>query len=218
MAGFRLEGGLWSYTLTMSHLTTARNGRVEELIRGSRFLGYARSVSSSEEAEALLAELREEHSGASHHCWAYRIGEEMRFSDDGEPGGTAGRPILEVVLKRGLDHLVVVVVRYFGGTRLGAGGLVRAYSGTAAKALDLAGERLVEDTTELQVHVPFALVDSVHRLLGDTRKARTTADSFDPEGWRFELELPAREALGFRERLAELTRGSARVDEQANEG
>lgn len=201
----------------MSHLTTARSGRVEEVIRNSRFLGYARSVSSAAEGDAALAEVKEEHSGASHYCWAYRIGEEMRFSDDGEPGGTAGRPILEVVLKRGLDRVAVVVVRYFGGTRLGAGGLIRAYSGTAAKVLDIAGERLVEDVIELQVHVPFALVDSVHRLLGDTRKARTTGDSFDSAGWRFGVELPSSESTGFRERLAELTRGSAKVDDQVTD-
>lgn len=74
----------------------------------------------------LLAALKGEHPGASHHCWAFRFGEVQRFSDGGEPAGTAGRPMLEVLLKRGVDRTLAAVVRYFGGTKLGAGGLARA--------------------------------------------------------------------------------------------
>jgi putative IMPACT (imprinted ancient) family translation regulator len=141
----------------------------------------------------------------------------MRFSDDGEPGGTAGRPILEVILKRDLDFLAVAVIRYFGGTRLGAGGLARAYGGSAAKALDSAGEVDVEDRQELRIHVSFALVDPVHRLLAETRDARVGAQEFDALGWRLELELPRLEASAFRQRLADLTRGSATVEEASIE-
>lgn len=183
-------------------------------MKGSRFLGHARAVDSSEEFEQWRQMIQAEHPSANHHCWAYRIGSEMRFSDDGEPGGTAGRPMLEVVLKRELDQLAVVVVRYFGGTRLGAGGLVRAYSGTVAKVLDVAGEVLVEDREALRVHVPFALVDPVRRLLEETREARTLEGEFDAGGWRAKLELPQAEAEGFRERMADLTRGAVQVDEE----
>lgn len=195
----------------MAHTTVARLGTVEESIRHSRFLGYADRVESAEECDALVAELRSAHPNAAHHCWAYRIGDEMRFSDDGEPGGTAGRPMLEVLLKRDLDRVAVAVVRYFGGTRLGAGGLARAYGGTAAKALDQAGEFLVEDEAVLLVHVPFQSVDTVHRLLADTRGADSDAGEFDTLGWRFRLQLPLAEADDFRRRLVELTRGAATV-------
>ncbi|MEX2540378.1 MAG: YigZ family protein [Trueperaceae bacterium] len=193
----------------MAHTTVARPGSATEIVRDSRFLGFADSVSSAAEALELIESLRQTHPDASHHCWAYRVDTEMRFSDDGEPGGTAGRPMLEVVLKRDLDRVAVVVVRYFGGTRLGAGGLVRAYGGTAAKALDLAGKRLVEDRVELTVHVPFPALDVVHRLFAETRGALAGAGEFDVAGCRFDLELPAEEADGFRERLAEITRGAA---------
>lgn len=202
----------------MAHTTVARSGSADENVRGSRFLGFTDTVSSADEALALVESLRTSHPDANHHCWAYRVGTEMRSSDDGEPGGTAGRPMLEVVLKRGLDHVAVVVVRYFGGTRLGAGGLARAYGGTAAKALDLVGERLVEDRVELAVHVPFPAVDAVHRLFAGTRGARAVADEFDVEGWRFDLDLPLVEANDFRERLAEVTRGAASCEVKGGEG
>ncbi|HEX7004649.1 MAG TPA: YigZ family protein [Trueperaceae bacterium] len=202
----------------MAHRTAARVARLEETVKGSRFLAFVRPLACPEEFEGWLAGLRDEHGDASHHCWAYRFGADMRFSDDGEPGGTAGRPMLEVLLKRDLDRLGVVVVRYFGGTKLGAGGLVRAYGGAVAKALDEAGEKLVEDVESLEVHVPFALVDALHRLLAQTRQARTTAEQFDGSGWRVRLEVPATEAADFRARLADLTRGAATVGTALEEG
>lgn len=198
----------------MAHRTIARSGRAEEVIKNSRFLGFASPITEAAAGEDLLARLRQEHSGAAHHCWAYRVGNEMRYSDDGEPGGTAGRPILEVVLKRELDRVAVVVVRYFGGTKLGAGGLARAYGGTAAKTLDDAGEREVEDRLHLDVHVPFPFVDPVHRLLDETRGARMGAEGFDAQGWRFDLDLPEVEGREFRRRLADLTRGASSCQER----
>ena len=183
-------------------------------MKGSRFIGYARPLADAREFDAWLATIRVEHPDASHHCWAYRFGSEMRFSDDGEPGGTAGRPMLEVILKRDLDGVGVVVVRYFGGTRLGAGGLVRAYGGTVGKVLDVAGERLIEDTESLSVHVPYALVDGLHRLLAETRQARTLGGEYDNDGWRVALELPRTEAQRFRLRLGDLSRGAAVVEEE----
>ena len=180
-------------------------------MRGSRFLGHARELASAAEFEKWLEGIRREHPDASHHCWAYRFGSDMRSSDDGEPGGTAGRPILEVILKRDLDYLGAVVVRYFGGTKLGAGGLVRAYGGTAAKALDAAGEKEVEDLETLGVHVAFGFVDPLHRLMAETRRARILDEEYDDAGWRVSLEMPEVEAKRFRERLADLTRGAAHV-------
>ncbi|MHC1480436.1 IMPACT family protein [Frateuria aurantia] len=102
-------------------------------IKKSRFLALARPISSADAALAMIKSLHR--SDARHHCWAYRHGEDYRFSDDGEPGGTAGRPILQAIDGRQADQLVVVVIRWFGGIKLGTGGLVRAYGGTAAECL-----------------------------------------------------------------------------------
>ncbi|MCU0692466.1 MAG: YigZ family protein, partial [Polyangiaceae bacterium] len=102
----------------------------ECLIKKSRFLARAARADTADEAMAFLQRVRDD--TASHNCWAYRIGELYRFSDDGEPGGTAGRPILSAIEGQRVDHVMVVVARHFGGIKLGAGGLVRAYGGTAA--------------------------------------------------------------------------------------
>ena len=107
----------------------------EKVIEKSRFLTYSTHVESEEEAKAFLAEIRKAHSLATHVCYAYiadKIGNLQRFSDDGEPQGTAGVPILEVLKAKKLFETAVAVVRYFGGIKLGAGGLVRAYSSSAA--------------------------------------------------------------------------------------
>ena len=107
-------------------------------INKSRFLGYAKSVTSQDEAENFIANLRAKFSDAKHVCFAYKLNSTAKLSDDGEPSGTAGKPILSVIENKGLENVVVVVVRYFGGVKLGAGGLLRAYVESATKTLDLA--------------------------------------------------------------------------------
>lgn len=201
----------------MAYCTTEREGSAEENVRGSRFLGWAGHSPSAEDALKALARIRRRYPDASHHCFAYRIGDEMRSSDDGEPGGTAGRPILEVILKRDLDRTAVIVVRYFGGTKLGAGGLVRAYSGTAARALDAAGIRTVEDTVLLQALIPYPAVDAVKRLLEATRAVTVRNEEFGGEGWLVEVELPEAEADAFRRRLLDITSGGAEVKSAEHE-
>ena len=109
--------------------TVLREARDEVVIHKSRFIGHAAPVSSTEEALRFLARIREEHRDATHNCYAYIVGANMgvmRYSDDGEPGGTAGMPIIEVLNAREVTNCCVVVTRYFGGVLLGAGGLVRA--------------------------------------------------------------------------------------------
>ncbi len=122
--------------------TIARAWRHEPpKVRGSRFIASVKPVTSAAAATAFVEARREEFRAATHGCFAWRIGsggDQMRYSDDGEPSGTAGRPILQEIDGRRLSDLVVVVSRYFGGTKLGTGGLIRAYGGAAAAALDLA--------------------------------------------------------------------------------
>ena len=114
--------------------TLAAPHRFDAVIENSEFLAFAERADSPEQALAQLAALRGRYPEATHHCWAYRIGGAYRFNDDGEPGGTAGAPILRAIEGQGVDHVMVIVVRFYGGVKLGTGGLVRAYSGTAARS------------------------------------------------------------------------------------
>lgn len=140
----------------------------EFIINKSRFIGYGVPAASEEEALGFLADVRSAHKDASHHCYAYIIGANMgvmRYSDDGEPGGTAGMPIIEVMKARQITNACVVVVRYFGGVLLGAGGLTRAYSQGAATAINAAGVGEVSPTRRYLMEVPYPMLGRVEYLL-----------------------------------------------------
>ena len=122
----------------MGYQTVYQGGGAEVVEKKSRFIAKVFPVGTEEEAAAILEEVRKQYWDARHHCWAYSMGEgqvQERFSDDGEPSGTAGKPILEVIRGQGLHGVMVIVIRYFGGTLLGAGGLVRAYTQSVAEAV-----------------------------------------------------------------------------------
>ena len=104
-------------------------------IEKSKFLGYAIAINSEEEAKEEINKIRKEHPKATHHCYAYVLKDKQKSNDDGEPAGTAGIPILEIIKQFGLENVLIVVVRYFGGIKLGAGGLVRAYARSAKEVL-----------------------------------------------------------------------------------
>ena len=123
-------------------------------IKKSRFLAQAAQASSPEAAMAFVDSLRG--NGGGHHCWAYRIGQAYRFNDDGEPSSSAGRPILAAIDGQGFDHVVVVVTRWFGGIKLGVGGLIRAYGGTAAQCLQQAARQPIVHVTRMTLHCDFA--------------------------------------------------------------
>lgn len=140
----------------------------EFIVQKSRFIGYATPCESEEAALAFLRSIREKHKDASHNCYAYIIGENagiMRYNDDGEPGGTAGMPIIEVMKQRGVVNCCVVVTRYFGGVLLGAGGLVRAYSHGCVIALNAAQVVRMEQSRRLLLDVPYPLWDRVNHAL-----------------------------------------------------
>ena len=142
--------------------TTHGRHESEKIIEKSRFLTYSAHVESEEEARAFIAEIRSKHSLATHVCYAFisdKTGNLQRFSDDGEPQGTAGVPILEVLKAKKLFETAVAVVRYFGGIKLGAGGLVRAYSSSAAENLDGADIRVVETCVEIAATVDYTGID-----------------------------------------------------------
>lgn len=140
----------------------------EFTVNKSRFIGYAAPCQTEEEALAFLKSIREKHRDATHNCYAYVIGENagiMRYSDDGEPGGTAGLPMMEVLKNRDVKNCCVVVTRYFGGILLGAGGLVRAYTKGCAIALDAAQVVRMQLSRRVLLDVPYPLWDRVNHAL-----------------------------------------------------
>ncbi len=138
------------------YLVPTGYGEDEFVEKKSRFIGRVWLVESEEEALARIQEMKKQHYDASHNCWAYVIrGGAMRFSDDGEPGGTAGNPMMQVLQREGLYNVVCVVTRYFGGILLGAGGLVRAYTKGAKIAVDAAGKSVKRVWTVLYVPCPY---------------------------------------------------------------
>lgn len=140
----------------------------EKIIERSRFITYSAHVESEEQARAFIAQIRAEHSLATHVCYAFiadKLGNLQRFSDDGEPQGTAGVPMLEVLKAKQLYETAVAVVRYFGGVKLGAGGLVRAYSSCTAENLDGADIRTLEVCVEAEITVDYTGIDSVQKFI-----------------------------------------------------
>ena len=180
----------------------------EVVINKSRFIGYAAPVKTVEEALAFLDRIRTRHRDASHNCYAYIIGQNagmMRYSDDGEPGGTAGMPIIEVMKARGVVDCAVVVTRYFGGVLLGAGGLVRAYSHTCALALNAAQVCEMYPTEKWMFEVAYSLWDKVQHTLRSL-PARQEGAEFT-SAVTFELSIKAQDSQAVRDELIRVTDG-----------
>lgn len=161
------------------YVTAAQYCRTETKVKGSRFIAEAFPVADEAEAAAAIGHVRRREYDATHHCTAFRLGPDgasFRYDDDGEPSGTAGQPILRQIDGRGLTNTLVVVTRYYGGTRLGTGGLVRAYGDAAAEALEGAGRR--EHVLRVPVRLRFDYADTspAMHLLGryDTEIQATT--------------------------------------------
>lgn len=154
-------------------------GDAEYVEKRSRFLGKVRCVTTEEEARAFIDAMKKQYHDARHNCWCYVLNSgAVRYSDDGEPQGTAGQPMLGVFQKEGVTDVVCVVTRYFGGVLLGAGGLCRAYTKSAKDALDAAGISVVRRWTELKVPCPYSLfaqvgqeVESAGGVVTDTEYA-----------------------------------------------
>lgn len=148
------------------YLAPAGSAEAEIRERGSRFRALLEPVADEAAATAILEETRKRHHGATHHCWAWRLGAtgRERSADDGEPAGTAGKPILRVLRGAALSDVLVVVVRWFGGTKLGKGGLARAYSGACAAVLESAEVVRRVETARLRVTLPYERLGAVKRL------------------------------------------------------
>jgi uncharacterized YigZ family protein len=172
-------------------------------VKHSRFLAQAAPVTTPEAALAFLASVSD--AAATHNCWAWRLGANYRSSDDGEPAGTAGRPILAAIDGQGYDQVVVVVTRWFGGIKLGAGGLVRAYGGAAAECLRRAERVPLVAMRMLELRAGFDDIGAVHAALAGFG-AEKLDERFTAEGVELRISLPAARIEGLQEQLRDATR------------
>lgn len=183
----------------------ARPAHHELVIKKSRFIACVESVSGRDAALARVAQLKAEHPDAAHVCWALLAGGQSAANDDGEPGGTAGRPMLEVLRHQDLEGVMASVVRYFGGVKLGAGGLVRAYTDAVAQALLTAEKVALIQQAHLACSVPYALEGLVRRELELVQAQLTRVTHASVVSLFF--ELPQTQAASLMERLNESGRG-----------
>ncbi len=191
----------------MDYLTLGGAAEVEYVINRSRFIGWARPVASVEAANDFVSEIRARHREATHNVYAYcvREPEYSRYSDDGEPQGTAGKPVLEVLKKEGVTDACIVVTRYFGGILLGAGGLVRAYAHSAKLAVDAAGIVQMKACAVYRLPLDYGYYDSVRKLL-PAYEAETENTDF-AERIYLDLRLPLEKEAAFLKAVAELSFG-----------
>ena len=198
------------------YLVPTGYGEDEFIEKKSRFIGRVWCVETEEEALQKIQDMKKQHYDASHNCWAYIIRDgAMRFSDDGEPGGTAGNPMMQVLQREKLYNIVCVVTRYFGGVLLGAGGLVRAYTKGAKIAIDAAGRSIKRVWTALYIPCPYNYyermkleVESFGAVIRDTQF-----------GSEVELEVLVAEAQtqAFIDRITDMTAGTVETMELGQE-
>lgn len=195
------------------YLVPGGDGAAEFLEKRSRFIGYIRHVDTEEKALSQIRDLRARHHDAKHNVYAYIMRENgaMRYSDDGEPQGTAGMPVLEVLRREKLSDVLVVVTRYFGGILLGAGGLTRAYARAAKEAVTAVGIHIMRPWAAFEIPCPYPLFEPVKREL--LSFGGVLSDAQYGEGILLHVLLP-REAAGlFTDRLTELSGGQMKAEQ-----
>lgn len=190
-----------------SFRTVAGEASTELKVEKSRFLGYATPTPDAATAQAVVARLRQKHREASHVCFAYRVGDGpaalIYFTDHGEPAGTAGKPILGAILRRDLTDVAVVVVRYFGGRKLGVRGLIEAYGEAASAALTAAGVVVRQRLGSLRVACAYASLPAVTRLVRQAG-GEVGPPQYDPDRVTVAVRAPEEALPGLRTSLAVL--------------
>lgn len=192
-------------------LTVAKEFSIEIKIKGSKFLGFVFPISDKKEAEDILEKHRKKYYNATHNCFAYSIGldnEIFRYSDDGEPSGTAGKPIFQAIKHFELKNILVIVTRYFGGTKLGVGLLARAYYDAAFDVLNVAEKKTEYVTETLQIKVDYSFVTVIKRLLelvSVETKEEYLADV------TFTAKILSSKAANCKKEIIELTQGKAGI-------
>lgn len=185
-------------------------GRIEtssQIIKKSRFVAVAGAVSGEPAAKDFI--MSHSDPSANHNCWAWRVGQNYRFNDDGEPSGTAGKPILQALDGASLDNIAIVVTRWFGGVLLGSGGLIRAYGGTTAACLRAANKVPLIVTVEATISCGFADLAVVQARLPALPGVRIMAENFNATGAELRVALPEVEAYSIVQVITDLTSGRA---------
>lgn len=186
--------------------------RVEDVIKRSRFITTMGRVQAPEEAKAFMASVRAEFADATHNCWAYVAGPagetaHVGMSDGGEPHGTAGKPMLNVLLHSGVGEIAAVVTRYYGGTKLGTGGLVRAYSGMVTLGLESLPLKENVETLQARVFIPYSFVAVFKNVLPEF-EVEVLEERFEAEA-SFFVQFPKEHMIAFEACLADMTSGKA---------
>ena len=198
------------------YLVPTGYGEDEFVEKKSRFIGRVWPVESEEEALAKIQEMKKQHYDATHNCWAYVIQDgPMRFSDDGEPGGTAGNPMMQVLQREQLYNVVCVVTRYFGGVLLGAGGLVRAYTKGAKIAIDAAGKSMKRVWNVLYLPCPYTYYERV-KLEVEAYGGIIRTTDFGAEV-ELEILLSREQTQPFLDRITDMTAGTVEAMETGQE-
>ncbi|MEJ2677604.1 MAG: YigZ family protein [Gemmatimonadota bacterium] len=192
----------------------AARHRVEQVVRRSRFITTLARAATADDARAIIGEVRAEFADATHNCWAFAAGPPgataaIGMSDDGEPHGTAGRPMLEALLHSGVGEIVAVVTRYFGGVKPGKGGLARAYAGGVTQALDALPLARKVVRTPVRVTLDYAALEPVRRMAAE-HDAPVVREEF-AAAVTLHLAVPESDLQNFRTAVAGLTAGQARV-------
>ena len=201
----------------MKYRTLATAATYEYEIKRSKFICYAFPITDAEDAAEKYKAIRKKHSDATHNCYAYVCGVDentVRFSDDGEPSGTAGQPILEVLKKRELKNSLLVVTRYFGGIKLGGGGLIGAYTEAAAGGADAAGTAEAELCKTLSVKFDYSLISVVDAFLS-SRKVRINDKTYDFDV-TYALSVPKDDCSAFIAELTDTCLGKIQITETGN--
>ena len=198
-----------SMSPTVEFTSVAKEFRHEYIVDKSRFITTIYPCTTEEEAQAFIGRINKEFWDATHNCTAYALSpkqEQQRSSDNGEPSGTAGKPMLEVLKKTGVTNVAVVVTRYFGGIKLGAGGLIRAYSHSVAETLRLAPKELHTTRTQLQATIDYSLYGAVERFVQD-KKLHYEANF--GEHVTVTILVPPTDVEGIQKELQDMSHGAA---------
>ena len=196
------------------YTTVEKEANAEQVIDRSRFIAHIARAYSKEEADAYIAGIRAQYKDATHNVPAFIVGEKSELkwtSDDGEPQGTSGPPVLQMLEREGLTNVVCVVTRYFGGIKLGTGGLVRAYTSSAKLALEAAGKHTVKDVSILKATIPYTLLGKLQNIEKDEPYAITDLQYTDTVQMTLQMDLEDEERV--RALLMELSSGSALITE-----
>lgn len=196
------------------YITLDKEANAEYVVQKSRFIGYACPVDSAQAAAAYVEKIRAMHREARHNVYAYTVLSPAyaRFSDDGEPQGTAGKPVLEVIRKTGIENCCVVVTRYFGGILLGTGGLVRAYSHTAKLAVEAAGPVRMRPCDDLLIRTDYTFYSGLLTLVPSCG-GKITNNEF-AEDVTLSVEIPSALSADFQKKLTEQTNGKVTAEKK----